>query len=96
MQRLVAAHIAAVEALGKPEPGAESAPLFRDEAGDDASKFLTSLRTEEDAPDMRAADYPAFYRSLAEEVTVQAARTDASAHLHLGALRVRACSTPTW
>ena len=71
LQTLVAAHIATVEALGKPEPGADGAPLFQDEAGDDASKFLASLRSEEDAPDMRAADYPAFYRSLAEEVTVR-------------------------
>ena len=72
LHTLVAAHIAAVEALGKAEAGVESAPLFRDDAGDDASKFLTSLRTEETtAPDMRAVDYPAFYRSLAEEVTVR-------------------------
>jgi ATP-dependent helicase/nuclease subunit B len=71
LSTLVAAHIAAAEALGKAEAGAESAPLFRDDAGDDASKFLTSLRTGEDAPDMRAVDYPAFYRSLAEEMTVR-------------------------
>jgi ATP-dependent helicase/nuclease subunit B len=71
LSTLVAAHIAAVEALGKAEAGAEGAPLFRGDAGDDASKFLTSLRTEENAPDMRPADYPAFYRSLAEEVTVR-------------------------
>src|SRR5205823_4054288 len=68
---LVAVHIAAVEALGKAEAGTETAQLFRDDAGDDASQFLTSLRTETNAPDMRAADYPAFYRSLAEEVTVR-------------------------
>lgn len=68
---LVAAHIAAVEALGKPASDAESAPLFGDEAGDDASRFLTSLRTEANAPELQAADYPSFYRSLAEEVTVR-------------------------
>ena len=71
LHTLVAAHIAAAEALGKPVPGAESTPLFGDDAGDDASRFMTALRTGEGAPDMRAADYPAFYRSLVEEVTVR-------------------------
>jgi ATP-dependent helicase/nuclease subunit B len=69
---LVEAHIATVEALGKLEAGSDGASVFQDDAGEDASKFLTSLVAEETgAPDMRAADYPAFYRSLAEEVTVR-------------------------
>jgi ATP-dependent helicase/nuclease subunit B len=71
LEALVAAHIGAVEALGKAGPDADAAPLFQDEAGEDASKFLTSLRAEDGAPDMQAADYPAFYRSLAEQVTVR-------------------------
>jgi ATP-dependent helicase/nuclease subunit B len=69
---LVAAHIAAAEALGKPAAEADDAPLWGGDAGEAASKFLASLSAEEAiAPDMRAADYPAFYRSLAEEVTVR-------------------------
>lgn len=71
LQALVAAHIGAVEALGKAGPDADAALLFQDAAGDDASKFLTSLRAEAGAFHMQAADYPAFYRSLAEQVTVR-------------------------
>jgi ATP-dependent helicase/nuclease subunit B len=72
LDALVAAHIAAVEALGRVDAGKENGPLFRGDGGEEASKFLTTLRAEETAaPDMRAADYPAFYRSLAEEVTVR-------------------------
>ena len=70
---LVAAHIAAAEALGKPSRGGGRARRSGGgDAGEAASKFLASLSAEEaTAPDMRAADYPAFYRSLAEEVTVR-------------------------
>ena len=72
LHMLVAAHIAVAEALGQAAASEESAPLWRDDAGEEASKLLTALSTEETfAPDMRAADYPAFYRSLAEEVTVR-------------------------
>jgi ATP-dependent helicase/nuclease subunit B len=68
---LVAAHTAAAEALGRVASPAPQA-LWGGEAGEAAAKFLTLLRTEDSsAPPMRAADYPAFYRSLAEEVTVR-------------------------
>jgi ATP-dependent helicase/nuclease subunit B len=68
---LIAAHSAAAEALGRGDGSAPDA-LWGGDAGEAAAKFLTTLRTEESsAPDMRAADYPAFYRSLAEEVTVR-------------------------
>jgi ATP-dependent helicase/nuclease subunit B len=68
---LVAAHTAAAEALGRVASPAPQA-LWGGDAGEAAAKFLTTLRTEESsAPHMRAADYPAFYRSLAEEVTVR-------------------------
>ena len=70
---LVAAHSAAAEALGLTQAGTEGAPLWRGEAGEEAAKFLITLMSEESfAPHMRAIDYPAFYRSLAEEVTVRA------------------------
>ncbi|MBO0741830.1 MAG: PD-(D/E)XK nuclease family protein, partial [Hyphomicrobiaceae bacterium] len=68
---LVAAHTEAAEALGRAARPAPDA-LWGGDAGEAAATFLTTLRTEESsAPHMRAADYPAFYRSLAEEVTVR-------------------------
>ena len=68
---LVAAHTTAAEALGRGD-GPSADGLWSGEAGEVAAKFLTALRTEESsAPHMQAADYPAFYRSLAEEVTVR-------------------------
>src|SRR5262249_4780797 len=68
---LVAAHGAAAEALGRGEGGAQAAPCAWD-GGEVAAKFLTTLRSEGvSAPFMRPADYPAFYRSLAEDVTVR-------------------------
>jgi len=68
---LVAAHSAAAEALGLTQAGAVGAPLWCGDAGEEAAKFLTVLMSEESfAPHMRAADYPAFYRSLAEAVMV--------------------------
>jgi ATP-dependent helicase/nuclease subunit B len=68
---LIAAHTAAAEALGRAATAAPDA-LWGGDAGEAAAKFLATLRTEEgSAPHMRAVDYPAFYRSLAEEVTVR-------------------------
>ena len=72
LRTLVAAHIAAAEALGKASAQVEgAAPLWRGEAGEEASKFLTALRAEDTAPDLPAVDYAAVYRSLAEEMTVR-------------------------
>ena len=71
LKDLVVGHYAAVEALGKAGTGAEDALPFSGPAGEDAAKFLASLRADETGTlDMQAADYPAFYRSLSEDVTV--------------------------
>ncbi len=68
---LVAQHTAAAEALGNADGPAANA-LWSGDAGEAAAKFLTALCTEESsAPHLRAGDYPAFYRGLAEEVTVR-------------------------
>src|SRR5215813_10787063 len=68
---LVTQHTAAAEALGRTDSPASGA-LWGGDAGEAAAKFLTALCTEESAaPHMRAGDYPAFYRGLAEDVTVR-------------------------
>src|SRR5262249_10848950 len=68
---LVAAHPAAAEALGKAATPAPDA-LWAGDAGETAATFLAALRAEESsAPHLWAADYSAFYRSLAEEVSVR-------------------------
>ena len=60
---LVAAHSAAVEFLGKVEAGTENAPLFRGEGGEDASKFLATLRAERRP--RRTCGRPIILRSIA-------------------------------
>jgi ATP-dependent helicase/nuclease subunit B len=70
--RLVAAHVAAVEALGN-GPGAEVA-LWQGRAGEEAAKFLAALLdANAPAPQLPAADYPDFYRGLARELTIREA-----------------------
>ena len=66
--------------------GEAATPLWQGEAGEGAAKFFASLLDERPAaPDMQAADYPEFYRSLVADEEHPPARAHASAHLHLGA-----------
>ena len=72
MARLVAAHVAAVEALGN-GPGPEVA-LWQGRAGEEAAKFLAALLDNDiPAPQLPAADYPEFYRGLARELSIREA-----------------------
>jgi ATP-dependent helicase/nuclease subunit B len=71
LRTLVAAHIAAAEALSDTENNADGSLLWRDEAGEAATKFLATLLDKDTpAPNMRAGEYPDFYRSLARDVNV--------------------------
>ena len=72
LQTLVAAHVAAAEALATGGAEAEAAPLWGGEAGEAAAEFLaTLLDGKAEAPQIAAVDYAEFYRSLSGEMTVR-------------------------
>ena len=69
---LAKAHVDAAEALAEAGVGEESGGLWQGEAGEAASKFFaTLLQAHGLAPEMAAADYPEFYRSLIADETVR-------------------------
>jgi ATP-dependent helicase/nuclease subunit B len=62
---LANAHVAAAEALARPHDKGPGASLWAGEAGEWAARFFAGLIEEGlPAPEMTAADYPEFYRSL--------------------------------
>jgi ATP-dependent helicase/nuclease subunit B len=72
LHTLVAAHVAAAEALAMADAGAQNGSLWQGAAGEEASRFLAALLDAETvAPDIKAADYADFYRSLVGELTVR-------------------------
>jgi ATP-dependent helicase/nuclease subunit B len=72
LRTLVAAHVAAAEVLASGEAGSPSASLWQGPAGEEASRFLAALLdAQATAPDIEAADYAEFYRSLVGELTVR-------------------------
>jgi ATP-dependent helicase/nuclease subunit B len=69
---LAKAHIATADALAKTANAAAGVSLWGGEAGEWAAKFFAGLIDGAmPAPDMQAADYPEFYRSLIAEATVR-------------------------
>ncbi|ODA67778.1 PD-(D/E)XK nuclease superfamily protein [Methyloligella halotolerans] len=67
------AHAAAAEALAMDETGS-SDRLWMGDAGEALSVFLRDLMAEGGGTSLRAADYPAFYRSLLSGQVVRPAR----------------------
>jgi ATP-dependent helicase/nuclease subunit B len=69
LARLVAAHVAAVEALAS---GPAEVALWQGRAGEEAAKFLAALIDgDTPAPQLLAGDYADFYRGLARELTLR-------------------------
>jgi ATP-dependent helicase/nuclease subunit B len=72
LRDLVRAHVEAAEALSRLPDDAAELELWRGEAGQSASLFLTGLLDAElPAPSISAADYPDFYRGLLAGETVR-------------------------
>ncbi len=71
IRKLAKAHSDAAQAIGRIGQGAQDSALWEGEAGEQAAKFFAALiDAHAFAPDMAAADYPEFYRSLVEELSV--------------------------
>ncbi len=72
LRDLVRAHVEAAEALSKLPDATDEPVLWRGEAGQSASLFLTGLLDGDlPAPAIAAADYPDFYRGLLAGETVR-------------------------
>src|SRR5262245_19615074 len=73
LSTIATAHVEAAEALGRGGSDAEVASLWQGEAGEEAAKlFATLLDANVPAPEITAADYPEFYRSLVGNESVRA------------------------
>jgi ATP-dependent helicase/nuclease subunit B len=69
---LATAHVAAAEALARPHGKEPGASPWAGEAGDWAAKLFAGLiGAEISAPDLAAADYPEFYRSLVAPASIR-------------------------
>jgi ATP-dependent helicase/nuclease subunit B len=83
LHTLVAAHVAACEALGR-DGARDTGSLWQGAAGEAAAQFLAELLDPMAvAPQMPAADYTDFYRSVGGEVMV---KEEGSAHPHIHVL----------
>ena len=72
LHALVTAHRAAAEAIARGADDSAPALLWQGEDGEEADRLLASLADDAlPAPDIDAADYPDFYRTLATSVTVR-------------------------
>ena len=66
------AHVEAAQALAMPGSDGQAASLWQGEAGEQAAKFFaTLLDGNVPAPEMAAADYPEFYRSLVADESIR-------------------------
>jgi ATP-dependent helicase/nuclease subunit B len=73
LSTIAKAHVEAAEALGRAGRDGEVASLWQGDAGEEAAKlFATLLDANAPAPEMVAADYPEFYRSLVGNESVRA------------------------
>lgn len=75
LAEFVRSHVTAAESLAHADhDGMAASPLWQGEAGEAAALFLAALMEPDlTAPDLSAADYPDFYRSLIAGETVRAA-----------------------
>src|SRR5205814_8213327 len=65
LRTIAKAHVEAAQALARAGSDGQAGSLWQGEAGEQAAKFFaTLLDGNVPAPDMAAADYPEFYRSL--------------------------------
>ena len=72
LQVLAKAHVEAAEALAQTSGKASDVSLWGGDAGEWAAKFFAGLIDDAlPAPEMPAADYPEFYRSLVGEATIR-------------------------
>ena len=73
LPRITEAHIRVAETLAAlPEEQSVGEQLWRDEAGDAGAQLFSGLLDPDLlAPELRAADYPEFYRTLSREVAVR-------------------------
>jgi ATP-dependent helicase/nuclease subunit B len=71
LTRIVAAHVAAAEALAGAGGAGPPGGLWQGKAGEAAARlFATLLNADIVAPSMAAADYPEFYRGIVDEETI--------------------------